>query len=290
MSAENIMSQWRSKKFKPLYWLEGEEEYFIDELIDYAEHKILNEAEKGFNQTIFYGKDAVWTDVVNACSRYPMFADKQIVMLKEAQHMKDIEKLENYIASPLSSTIFIVSYKGKTMDARTKVAKLLQKHGEVFQAKKIYDSALPSWTADIAKRKGLEITPRALTLLADHIGNDLARMANEIEKISMNLAGRKSITEDDIEKYVGVSKDYNVFELQKALAKKDLAKAVRIIQYFEHNPKAAPIQMLLPALYSYFSKMLILFQMPDKSESAIKSMFYHSDSIKQAKDTLLNSC
>lgn len=289
MSAEKIINDWKKNIYKPLYWLEGEEEFYIDVVMNYAEHKILSEADVAFNLTVFYGKDANWTEVVNACSRYPMFAQKQVVLLKEAQQMKDIDKLENYITNPLASTVFVVSYKGKTIDGRSKLAKLLKHSGEVLSTKKLYENKLPAWTNDYVQSKGYTITPRALTLLVDHIGNDLSRIANEFEKVSMNVGDRKNINEDDIEKYVGISKEYNVFELQQALSKKDLAKAITIIQYFEGNPKAAPIQMLLPALYNHFSKVLTVFQMGDKSENALRPMFYNNPyAARQALETVLN--
>ena len=289
MSAEKFITDWKKNIFKPLYWLEGEEEFYIDMVVDFAEHHILPESEAAFNLTVFYGKDANWTEVVNACSRYPMFAQRQVVILKEAQQMRDIDKLENYIANPLASTVMVVSYKGKTIDGRSKLAKLIKQHGEVLTAKKLYENQLPGWTNDFIQQKGYTINPRALNLLVDHIGNDLNRIANEFEKVSMNLGARKDIIEDDIEKYVGISKEYNVFELQQALSNKDLAKAITIIQYFEGNPKAAPIQMLLPALYNHFSKVLTVFQMPDKTEKALRPMFYNNPyAARQALETVLN--
>ncbi|MEO5783623.1 MAG: DNA polymerase III subunit delta [Ginsengibacter sp.] len=289
MSAEKIINDWKKNIFKPFYWLEGEEEFYIDVVIDYAEHHILSEADASFNLTVFYGKDANWTEVVNACSRYPMFAERQVVILKEAQQMKDIDKIENYISNPLASTVFVISYKGKTIDGRSKLAKILKQNGEVLTAKKLYDNQLPAWTNDFIQSKGYTITPRALTLLVDHIGNDLSRIANEFEKVLMNLGKRKDISEDDIEKYVGISKEYNVFELQEALSNKNLAKAITIIQYFEGNPKAAPIQMLLPALYNHFSKVLMVFEMGDKSERALRPMFYNNPyAARQALETVLN--
>lgn len=259
MSAEKILSEWKKGQFKPIYWLEGDEPYFIDMLVDHAEHKILSESEAGFNLTIFYGRDADWAAVVNACRRYPMFAERSVVLLKEAQHMRDIDKLEPYIENPLSSTVFVVSYKEKKVDARTKFAKLLKQNAEVFTTKKIYDSQLPEWASNMVQQHGLTINQKALQLLVDHIGNDLSRIQNEVEKLAVNLGSRKNITEDDIETYIGVSKEFNVFELQDAMVRKDLAKAIRIIQYFEANPKAAPIQMMLPALYNFFSKVYMIF-------------------------------
>lgn len=269
MSVEKILADWKKLVFKPVYWLEGEEEYYIDKLMQYAEHKILSEADAGFNLTVFYGKDADWTAVINACRRYPMFAERQVVLLKEAQQMRDIDKLEAYIEKPLTSTVFVVSYKEKKVDGRSKLAKLLKEKAELFTTKKMYDNQLPEWTSELVRSKGYSISQKALLLLVDHIGNDLSRIDNEIEKLLVNLAGRDNITEDDIERYVGVSKEYNVFELQDAFAKKDKAKAIRIIQYFESNPKAAPIQLILPSLYNFFSKAYMTFGQSSTDEKSI---------------------
>lgn len=289
MSAEKIIADWKKNKFKPVYWLEGEEDYYIDQVMDYAEHNILNEAEAGFNLTVFYGRDADWAAVVNACRRYPMFAEKQVVLLKEAQHMKDIEKLDAYVESPLATTIFVASYKTKNLDKRTKLYKTLKQGAEIFSSEKIKDFKLQEWIKEMVTAKEYSITPKAAVLLEEHIGNDLSRMANEIDKLSINLKGSKQITEDDIEKYIGISKEYNVFELQAAIAKKDLAKAITIIKYFESNPKAAPIQMVLPALYASFSKVYTIFGMSDKSEAALKPHFYFNpNAVKNALETMRN--
>ena len=289
MSTLSIISNWKKRNFKPVYWLEGEEELFIDELMQYAEKKILSKEEAEFNLTVFYGKDANWADIVNACRRYPMFAERQVVLLKEGQQMKDIDKLESYVENPLSSTVFVVSYKGKTLDGRGKLSKIIKKNGELFLSKKIYDNQLPAWANGYLQSQGFEITPKALNLLTDHIGNDLSRIVNEINKLSMNLGKEKTITEDDIEKYIGVSKEYNIFELQHAFSKKDQAKAVRIIQYFEANPKAVPIQLILPSLYGYFTKILSVHQLPDKSERSLLSLFYNNRYlVEQALDTVKN--
>lgn len=259
MSVEKIISDWKKKNFKPVYWLEGEEEFFIDKAMQYAEHHILNEEEASFNLSVFYGKDASWADVINACRRYPMFAERQVVLLKEAQQMKDIEKLESYVENPLGSTVFVVAYKEKKLDARKKFAKTIKEKGVLVSTKKMYDRDLPEWTQELLQTKGLTITQKGLALLVDHIGNDLVRIENEIDKLSVNLGKRTSISEDDIERYIGVSKDYNVFELQSALAAKDLSRSIRIIQYFESNPKAGPIQLILPSLYGFFSKVFMVF-------------------------------
>jgi DNA polymerase III subunit delta len=269
MAAEKIIAAWKKKQFKPVYWLEGDEDFYIDQVVNYAEHHILTESEAGFNLTVFYGKDANWADVINACRRYPMFAERQVVLLKEAQHMRDIEKLEPYVENPLQSTILVVSYKEKKIDGRTSFSKLLKKNAEVLTTKKMYDNQLPDWTNELVHSKGYEIAPKALLLLVDHIGNDLNRINNEIDKILVNLGKRKTITEDDIENFVGISKEYNPFELQSAIVRKDLPKAIRIIQYFEANPKAAPIQLVLPTLYNLFSKAYMVFGQSAKDDKTV---------------------
>jgi DNA polymerase-3 subunit delta len=289
MSAEKIIAEWNQKKFKPVYWLEGDEPFFIDQVVEYAEHNLLSESEASFNLAVFYGKDADWTSVLNACMRYPMFGERQVVLLKEAQHMKDIDKLENYIQKPLSSTVFVVSYKDKKLDARTKFAKAVKQHGELLSTKKIYENQLPEWTQQMVESLGLSINHNALLLLVDHIGNDLSRLKNEIEKISINLNKRKTITEDDIENYVGVSKEFNVFELQDAISQKNLPKAIRIIQYFQSNPKAAPLQLILPTLYTYFSKIYTAAALNDYSENTLRPFFYNNPfAVKQAITAIKN--
>jgi DNA polymerase-3 subunit delta len=269
MLANTIISDWKKGIYKPVYWLEGEEEYFIDKVMKYAEVNILNESETGFNLSVFYGKDADWAAVINSCRRYPMFAEKQVVLLKEAQQMRDIDKLEAYVENPLGSTIFVVSYKEKKVDGRTRLAKLLKEKGVVLTTKKLYDNQLPEWTEELVQSKELSISQKALMLLVDHIGNDLSRIDNEIDKMAINLGKRKAITETDVEQYVGVSKEFNVFELQSALATKNLSKAIRIIQYFEANPKAAPIQLILPSLYGFFSKVFMIYGLNTRDEKTI---------------------
>ncbi|OLY92447.1 DNA polymerase III, delta subunit [Cnuella takakiae] len=269
MTAEKIIGDLKKKAFKPVYWLEGEEDFFIDQVVKYAEQEILPESEAGFNLTVLYGKDTDWTQVINTCRRYPMFAEHQVVILKEAQEMRQIEKLEAYVDKPLTSTILVVAYKGKKVDGRTKLAKLLKEKGGMLTTKKLYDNELPDWTQNMVRSKGFTINNKALVLLIDHIGNDLSRLSNEIDKLAINLGERRNITEDDIEQYIGVSKEFNVFELQQAIAARDMYKAIRIINYFEANPKAAPIQLILPSIYNFFSKVLMVFAAPSKDENTI---------------------
>lgn len=287
-TAKNILDDWKKGKFGPVYWLEGEETYFIDKVMDHAEHRILPESEASFNLSVFYGKDAAWADVVNACSRYPMFAERQVVLLKEGQQMRDIDKLETYIANPLASTVFVVSYKDKKVDGRSKLAKLLKDKAVMLTTKKLYDREIPGWTQEMIQSKGLTISPRGLALLVDHIGNDLTRIENEIDKLSVNLGKRTAITEDDIENFIGVSKEFNVFELQTALGARDLPRCLRIVQYFAANPKASPIQLVLPSLYSYFSKIFVLLGAGTQDEKTLASLigvppFYVKDYIQAAR-------
>ena len=269
MTTEKVLLDLKKKHYQPIYWLEGDEEFFIDQVVDFAESNILTESEAGFNLTIFYGRDADWSTVMNACRRYPMFAERQVILLKEAQDMKGIEKLEAYVEKPLPSTLLFVAYKGKKVDKRTKMAKLLKDKAVLVTTKKLYDNELPGWTQALVQSKGYTITGKALMLLIDHIGNDLSRLNNEIDKLALNLGDRKSITEDDIEKYVGISKEFNVFELQHAIAQRNLYKALRIVQYFESNPKAGPLQLIFPSLYNFFSKVYMAMSVPSRDEKAV---------------------
>ena len=283
MTVEAIIKAWKKKDYRPVYWLEGEESYYVDQLVDFAENNIIPEEETAFNQVVFYGRDAGWSNVVNACMRYPMFGEKQLVLVKEAQHMKDIEKLDNYIRNPLSSTVLIIAYKEKKVDGRSKFGKYVKDHTAFYSGAKIKDYELPGWIQGFLDQKGLQPTQKAVMLLADHIGNDLSRLTNEVEKLCINLGKRTSLTEEDVETYVGISKDYNVFELQNAVGRKQLDKAMRIVQYFEQNPKAAPIQLVLPSLYGFFSKVYMLFSVNGDDKTIAAATGIHFFVLKEYK-------
>ena len=272
MAVEKILEDFKKGHFKPVYWLEGEEPFFIDQVMQVAEHKLLTPAEASFNLTVFYGKDADWAGVVNACRRYPMFAEKQVVLLKEAQYMRDIEKLEGYLENPLKSTVFIVGYKDKKLDGRKNFARVVKKAGELISTKKLYDNQLPEWVLGMVKSKGYTIDNQAVALLVENIGNDLSRLNNEVEKLVQNLAGQRHITLDHIEEFVGISKEYNSLELQTAITQRNLTKCLQIIQYFEANPKALPIQILLPSLYTFFSKAYLIFGAGTNNEYELSQM------------------
>ena len=289
MTADKIIEDWKKRKYSRVYLLHGEEGYFIDKLLDFAENNIINEQESDFNKTIFYGKDADWVAVTNTCRRYPMFADKQLVIIKEAQFMSSLEKLETYLNDSLSSTILLISHKGKTIDKRTKFYKSIEKMGEVFLSSKIPDYKIHEWIADYVTSVGLKISAKSITLLQDNIGNDLSRIVSEIEKLKINLGNKKTIDEDVIEKYIGISKEFNIFELQAAIATKNLPAAIKIINYFNSNPKSAPIQMALPALYTFISKVYAIYGMANKSEFALKPLFYHNSHAVAQATTMMNN-
>ena len=284
-----IISNWQKKKFEPLYWFEGDEPYYIDKLVEYAENHILTTEQKEFNLTILYGKDTEWATIVNSCRRYPMFSDIQLVIVKEAQQMKDIEKLESYFIQPLTSTILIIANKDGKVDGRKSFGKMVKKLSGYQEYKKLYDNKLPDWANSMIVNKGYTIANKALMLVVEFIGNDLNRLENEIEKLILNLANRKNITEDDVEKYIGISKEYNVFELQAAFKDKNFAKAIQIIQYFGSNPKSAPLQLILPTLYSFFSKVHMVAGLSNRDDKTIASTLgIHPFTVKDYSTALKN--
>lgn len=273
MTFDALMKELKAGKFKPVYLLQGEEDYFIDRACRFFEHELLPEAERDFNLSVFYGKDADWSDVLNACRRYPMFSERQVVILKEAQSMRkpDLERLESYAEDLMDSTIFVITYKKGKIDGRSKLSKLITKKGAVLLVKKLYENQLPAWIRSYVSSKGYEITEKACMLLSGHIGMDLSVQANEIGKIIINLPEGSKISDAEVEQYVGISREYNVFEFQNALGTKDLLRVMRIIHYFEGNPKAAPLQLLLPVLYNFFSKTALMLRMKGKSKGDLAS-------------------
>ncbi|WP_299288140.1 DNA polymerase III subunit delta [uncultured Mucilaginibacter sp.] len=274
MTANELLKDLKNRKLKPLYLLHGEEPYFIDEIGDYIEHELLSEAERGFNQTVFYGKDTDPMAVINAAKRYPMMADYQIVLVKEAQDMKWGSDDENkkhinpvlaYLENPLKSTILVFCYKYGKFDKRKKTYKAIEKNGLVFESSPLYDSKVPAFVEQFVAAKNYKIQPQASALLSEYLGNDLSKIANELEKLMLNVAAGQEITTQDIQDNIGISKEYNVFELQTALSRKDVLKANRIINYFEANQKANPFVLVLGNLNYYFIKVLKFHYLPDKS-------------------------
>lgn len=262
------------KKFKPVYVLMGEEPYFIDLITDYMEEHILDEASKAFCQTIVYGRDVSMRDVLSLAKGFPMMGDKQLVIVKEAQDMKEWKKaddlvpLEMYLQNPTPSTILVFTYKNKTLDKRTKLYKSIDKNGLIFDSIKIKDYKLPEWIDKYVGQRGYKIQNTASQLLADYLGTDLSKVVNAVNKLAIILPAGSQITTQHIEDNIGISKDYNVFELIKALNQKDVVKSYRIIAYFDANPKANPIQMVLPMLYRNFSQLAAFHSLADKSQAA----------------------
>jgi len=274
MTAEEIIKDLKSRKVKPLYLLHGDEPYFIDLVSNYAEDKLLSDAEKGFNQTVFYGKDTDIMSVLNAAKRYPMMSDYQLVLVKEAQDMKwgkedddkkSLDPLLSYLENPLPSTILIFCYKYGKFDKRKKTYKAIDKNGVVFESGTLYDNKIPAWIEGYAGSKGYPVNEQASAMLAEYLGNDLSKIANELDKLMLNVQAGQAITIQHVQDNIGISKEYNVFELQSALTKKDPYKVNQIINYFEANPKANPIVLVLGNLNNFFSKVLLYHYVKDKS-------------------------
>ena len=272
-TVDSILADLTAGKIAPVYFLQGEEPFFIDQIADYIEKNLLPESEKGFNQTIIYGKDTDINSVLIAAKRFPMMAQRQVVIVKEAQEVKDLEKsiknkvggkeieftpLEEYIKNPVPTTVLVFCFKYKTLDGRKGLAKLLDEKAILYTSKGLYDNELPLWIQKTVKAKGHSISDKGTQLLAEFVGNNLSRLSNEIDKILINFKEKTLIEETHVLKFVGVSKEYNVFELQNALSKKDVLKCNKIVQYFAENPKENPLPLVLGNLYAYFSKILIV--------------------------------
>ena len=267
---EEIARELKNRIYKPVYYLMGEESYYIDRISEYIAQTVLNENEKEFNQTIVYGADTDIATVINAAKRYPMMSKYQVVIVKEAQNIKNIEELAYYLQKPLDSTILVLCHKHGTLDRRKKLAAEIEKVGVLFESKKIKDAQLPGFISSYLKRRSVEIEPKASEMMAEFVGADLSRMAGELEKLIITLPReQKRITPEQIERNIGISKDYNNFELRNALVAKDVFKANQIIKYFEENPKTNPLQMTLSVLFNFFSNLMLAYYAPDKSEQGI---------------------
>ncbi len=275
ISAESILSDLKKNKYAPVYFLQGEEPYFIDLISDYVEANALSESEKGFNQVVMYGKDAEVNKILTNARRYPMMAERQVVIVKEAQEIPDINKeegqalLESYLKNPLPSTILVFAHKYKTLDGRKSLAKTVKDKAVLLTTKKLYDNAVPDWISNYVKSRGFGIDIKATQMLTDFIGNNLSSLTNEINKILINFKEKTTIDAAMVQKFVGISKEYNVFELQRALGTRDVVKANQIVNYFEANPKSNPIIPVIALLFSFYSKLLLVHHAKDKSEKGI---------------------
>ena len=270
ITCEDILKELKAKQYAPIYYLMGEESYYIDLISDYIEEHVLTETEKEFNLTVMYGAEVDVAAVINTAKRYPMMSEHQVVIVKEAQAIRNIEELSYYLQHPLPSTILVICHKHGTIDRRKKLAASIEKTGVLFESKKIKEGQLPAFITAYMKRKGVDIEQKSAAMLADFVGPDLSRLSGELEKLIITLPkGQMRVTPLQIEQNIGISKDYNNFELRSALVEKDVLKANKIIKYFEENPKNNPIQMTLSLLFGFFSNLMLAYYAPEKSEQGI---------------------
>lgn len=265
-SPQETLNDLKKGVYAPVYFLQGEEPFYIDLISDYIEKNALDESQKSFNQVVAYGKDLEMNALLGHAKRFPMMSERQVVIIKEAQEMRDwrtdakTAMLEQYVKSPLPSTILVINYKNKQLDGRKSITKTLKKQAVFVESKKIYDNQVPEWIAGYVKARGHEINQKSVMMIQEYVGSSLGKIANEIDKLLINFKEKTSITEAHVQKYIGISKDYNVFELQKALVTRDVLKANKIIQYFEMNPKDNPIIPIVTILFSFFSRLFIIHE------------------------------
>ena len=273
LTYEQIIGDLNNKIYHPIYFLYGEEPYYIDLITDFITEHVLTDAEKSFNQTIVYGKESDAGQVTNLAKRFPMMASHQVVVVREAQELKDFDNLIHYAEHPLASTLLVINYKYKNPDKRKKIFKVLEKAGVSFQSKKLYDNQVPGWIAGYASSRKYRIEPKAAALLSEFLGSDLSRIANELEKLFVAIGKKeRTITPLDVEVNIGISKDYNQFELQNALGTRDVVKANRIINYFAGDSKNHHITVTIASLYYFFSKLLMIHYLKDRSRQNIAAV------------------
>jgi DNA polymerase-3 subunit delta len=268
-----IVNDIKAGNIKPIYFLMGEETYYIDKLSDYMEQNILTEDEKGFNQTVLYGRDVTIEDIVSTAKRYPMMSERQVVIVKEAQDLsKTIDKLENYAENPMPSTVLVFCYRNKTLDKRKKVTKILAKNGVVYESKKLYENQIGDWIKRVLSGKNYSIEPKANAMLVEFLGNDLSKINNELEKLQIILPKGSTITPKHIEENIGFSKDFNNFELLNALGSKNQLKAYQIAQYFSDNPKANPLIVTTSTVFGFYVKLLKYHGLNDRNPKNVAAV------------------
>jgi DNA polymerase III subunit delta len=276
-NVKKILSDLKARKFAPVYFLQGEETFYIDRISDYIEQNVLSDAEKGFNQVVVYGKDAPMSTILTHARRYPMMAERQVVIVKEAQDIQDLNKeigaklLLDYLTKPVPSTVLVFCHKHKSLDKRKELGKKIDQYSLCLSTKKLYDNQLPEFVMEYASDKKVVIEDRAVMALCEFVGNDLHRLANEIDKLMIATNNAGPITAEQVMNQVGVSKEYNVFELQRAIINRDTLLATKIVNFFESNTKKNPIIPVVAYLYSFFSKLLAASQATDKSDKGLVS-------------------
>lgn len=270
LSCDEILEELRTGQYRPVYYLMGKEPYYIDLIAGYIADHALTDAEKEFNLTVMYGADVSVSAIINAAKRYPMMSERQVVVVREAQAVRNMDELAYYLQKPLGSTILVLCHKHDVLDRRKKLAALVEKTGVLFESKTVKETQLPAFIASYLKGKPAGIDPKAAAMLADFVGTDLSRLAGELDKLLLTLPdGQALITPEQVERNIGISKDYNNFELRAALVQKDVLKANRIIKYFADNPKAGKIQVTLYLLFQFFSNLMLAYYAPDKSERGL---------------------
>ncbi|RAV97994.1 DNA polymerase III subunit delta [Pseudochryseolinea flava] len=276
-AVKKIMTDLKAKKYAPVYFLQGEETFYIDLIADFIEAHVLNEAEKGFNQVVVYGKDVTMATILTHARRFPMMAERQVVIVKEAQDIQDLGKdiggklLLDYLGKQVPTTVLVFCHKHKSLDKRKEVGKKIDQLAVTINSKKLYDNQLPEFVSEYVKDKKIPIEDRAIQAICEFVGNDLHRLANEIDKLVISLQPGESITADKVMNQVGVSKEYNIFELQKAIVTRDTLLATKIVNYFESNTKKNPSIPVVAYLFSFFSKLLMASSATDKSEKGLVS-------------------
>ncbi len=260
-----IVDDIRSNNAKPIYFLMGEEAYYIDKISDFIEQNVLTEEEKGFNQMVLYGRDVTIEDIVANAKRYPMMAEKQVVIVKEAQELsRTIDRLTDYAENPQPSTVLVICYKYKTIDKRKSLSRLIAKNGCLFESNKLYENQVGEWIMSNLSDRGYQIESKAMHMLVEFLGTDLSKIDNELDKLTLILRKGERITAAHIEENIGISKDYNNFELRKAVGAKEVLKANQIVNYFAQNPKSNPLVMTISLLHSFFTQLLLYHGLKDK--------------------------
>ncbi len=275
LAPQQVLVQLKQKQYAPVYFLQGEEPYYIDSIADYIEENVLSTAEKSFNLTVVYGRDQTMSQILAQARRFPMGSTYQAVIVKEAQELQDLKReegyrlLQAYIQSPQPATLLVFAHKYKVVDLKRPLGKLLEQKAVLVNSKKLYDNQIPVWIKAHIQEKGLSITEKATLMLQEFVGNDLSRLANELDKIRLNLAQSTEIDSNTVQTYVGISKKFNAFELQQALARKDACKAQQFVLYFEANSKDNPAIPLVASLFAFFSKLLLVHQSGQRLASSL---------------------
>jgi DNA polymerase-3 subunit delta len=265
-----IVDDIKQGNLKPIYFLMGEEPYYIDKISDFIENSVLDESEKGFNQIVMYGRDVSVDEIVSSAKRFPMMAEHQVIIVKEAQDLsRSIDKLEAYATNPQLSTVLVFNYKYKKLDKRKKVYKAINKNGLIYESKKLYENQVGDWIVKVLRGKKFSIEPKASQMLVEFLGTDLSKISNELDKLTSVLSEGTIISPNHIEENIGISKDFNNFELRKAVGNKDVVKANRIINYFSQNPKNNPLVMTISLLNSFFTQLLMYHGLKDKSKASV---------------------